>query len=134
GAVGQAAIWSLANIGKKDTNTKKILTHFVGTHSTPEVRAEFAKAIGGMAPDTADLIPVLLKVARSDKEPGVKVAALLAVGNFGTDAFPEIPALQTIGADKKQPEPVQQAAKEVAEHLLQLKKGKDKDSKKGASK
>jgi hypothetical protein len=135
GVVGAAAVWSMANIGRKDAYTKKILAQYVQTHPTAEVRAEFAKAIGGMAPDTADLIPTLLKAAREDKEPGVKVAAILAVGNFGLDALPEVPALQAIGADKKQPEPVQQAAKDVAEHLVELKKNKDKekDSKKGAS-
>ena len=79
------------------------------------------------------MIPTLLRVARDDKEPGVKVAAILAVGNFGPDAYKDVPALQEIGADKKQPEPVQHAAKDVAQHLVELKKSKDKDSKKGAS-
>jgi HEAT repeat protein len=131
GVVGAAAVWSLASIATKHPPTKKILAHFVQTHVTPAVRAEFAKAIGAMGPDNTDMIPILLKVAREDKEPGVKVAAILAVGNFGLDALPEVPALQKIGADKKQPEPVQLAAKDVAQHLVELKKSKD--TKKGAS-
>src|SRR5262249_26736 len=32
GVVGAAAVWSMANIGRKDTGTKKILTQFVQTH------------------------------------------------------------------------------------------------------
>jgi HEAT repeat protein len=131
GIVGAAAVWSVANIVRKDPNMRKVLAQAVETHPTPEVRAEFAKAIGGAAPDTADLIPTLLKVARSDKEPGVKIAALLAIGSFGLDALKDVPALQAIGADKKQPEPVQLAAKDVAHLLVELKKNKDKE-KKGA--
>jgi HEAT repeat protein len=133
GIVGAAAVWSLANIGRKNAPMKQILAQFTQTHPTPEVRVEFCKAIAGMAPDTRDLIPTLLQVAYKDKEPGVRVAAILAVGGFGLDALRDVPALEKIGADKTQPEPVQLAAKGIAEQLVELKKLKDKESKKGAS-
>jgi hypothetical protein len=76
-----------------------VLLEVVARDTDAKVRAAAAKAIGRMAADPKDAVPVLTE-ALKDKAPAVRIAAATALGQLGPDAKDALPALKEATKDK----------------------------------
>ena len=142
-AVSVAAIYALANVGRKDAATKTLLGNWLLTDAKPEIRLEVIKAVAAVGKDADDMIPTLLQAASKDKhkaaskdkdeEVSVQTAAIAAIPHLGQKALQVIPQLQQIAADSGQAREVRDAARMTAEQLTNFKnKAKDPPKKEAA--
>jgi HEAT repeat protein len=76
-----------------------VLLEVVAKDSDAKVRAAAAKALGRVAPDPKQAVPVL-KDALKDKVVAVRIASATALGQLGPDAKEALPALQEAAKDK----------------------------------
>lgn len=71
----------------------------------PIVRAAAARAVGMVDPDPAEVVPVLTKMAKGDKDERVQIAAMNGLAAMGANAKGAVPDLRAVlkkeGKDSK---------------------------------
>lgn len=95
------------------------LKTMLGGDSNAGVRAAAAEALGKIAPEpAAELVTLLLKSLKEDKDEGVKIADMGAIARMGPAAKLAMPELQKYAKDKDN----KKLSKAASEALKNLKK------------
>ncbi len=97
----EGAIEPLKTLAQKDTDAG--------------VRKSAVHALGSIAPDASETVPLLIEVLKTDKSQDVKFASVAALGQYGPDAKAALPAIRDFGKglDKKQQQPIQAATRAI---------------------
>jgi HEAT repeat protein len=75
------------------------------------VRKAAVTALGNIAPQASEMVPLFIQVLRNDASQDVKFASVTALGRYGPDAKAALPAIREFakGIDKKKQQPIRTA-------------------------
>ena len=79
------------------------------------VRKSAIHAIGSIAPDASETVPLLIDILKNDASQDVKFATVATLGRYGPDAKSALPAIRDFGKglDKKQQQPIRAATQAI---------------------